>query len=102
MKAIVQDTYGSADVLRLDDVDRPAVGPDDVLIRVHAAGVDAGVWHLMAGRPFLMRAMGFGVRILPHAGGLATFLYYAIAGTIWIIPIGLMLPWMNREPTKTK
>ena len=62
MKAIVQDTYGSADVLRLDDVDRPAVGPDDVLIRVHAAGVDAGVWHLMAGRPFLMRAMGFGVR----------------------------------------
>ncbi|PVU82216.1 NAD(P)-dependent alcohol dehydrogenase [Cellulomonas sp. WB94] len=62
MKAIVQDTYGSADVLRLDDVDPPSVGPDDVLIRVRAAGVDAGVWHLMAGRPFLMRAMGFGLR----------------------------------------
>ncbi|CAN5382002.1 NAD(P)-dependent alcohol dehydrogenase [soil metagenome] len=62
MKAIVQDIYGSADVLRLDDVDPPAVGPDDVLIGVRAAGVDAGVWHLMAGRPFLMRAMGFGLR----------------------------------------
>jgi len=47
-------------------------------------------------------AMGFGVHILPHASGLVTFLYYAIAGTIWIIPIGLMLPWMNREAPKTK
>lgn len=62
MKAIVQDTYGSADVLRLDDIDPPETGPQDVLIRVHAAGVDAGVWHLMAGRPFLMRVMGFGLR----------------------------------------
>ncbi|HEY8947761.1 MAG TPA: DUF2842 domain-containing protein [Rhizomicrobium sp.] len=47
-------------------------------------------------------AMGFGVHILPHANGLVTFLYYAIAGTVWIIPIGLMLPWMNREAPKPK
>ncbi|MGN6150150.1 MAG: DUF2842 domain-containing protein [Rhizomicrobium sp.] len=47
-------------------------------------------------------AMGFGVHILPHANGFVTFLYYAVAGTIWIVPIGLMLPWMNREPSKTK
>lgn len=43
-------------------------------------------------------AMGVGVHVLPHAGGLVTFLYYALAGTLWIIPIGLMLPWMHREP----
>lgn len=60
MKAIVQDVYGDADVLRLDDVPRPEVGPGKVLVRVHAAGVDAGVWHLMAGRPYLVRAaLGF-------------------------------------------
>ena len=51
MKAMVQDTYGSADVLRLDDVDLPEMGPEDVLVRVRAAGVDAGVWHLMAVSP---------------------------------------------------
>ena len=62
MKAIVQDTYGSADVLELRDVDRPVVGDDDVLLRVHAAGVDPGVWHLMTGLPYLVRIMGFGLR----------------------------------------
>jgi NADPH:quinone reductase-like Zn-dependent oxidoreductase len=43
MKAIVQDTYGSADVLELRDIDRPEIGDDEVLVRVHAAGVDRGV-----------------------------------------------------------
>lgn len=62
MKAIVQDTYGSTDVLRLDDVAAPEVGPGDVLVRIHAAGVDPGVWHLMTGRPYLVRALGFGLR----------------------------------------
>ena len=62
MKAIVQDTYGSADVLELRDIDQPAVGHDDVLLRVHAAGVNPGVWHAMTGRPYLMRVMGFGLR----------------------------------------
>jgi len=62
VKAIVQDTYGSADVLRLDDVPSPAFGANDVLVRVHAAGVDPGVWHLMTGRPYLVRALGFGLR----------------------------------------
>jgi hypothetical protein len=47
-------------------------------------------------------AMLLGIKILPHAGGLTAFLYYAVAGLLWIIPIGLMLPWMNREPSKTK
>jgi hypothetical protein len=43
MKAIVQDAYGSADVLELRDIDKPAVGHDGVLLRVHAAGVNPGV-----------------------------------------------------------
>ena len=49
MKAIVQDTYGTADVLELRDIDRPGIGDDEVLVRVHAAGVDRGVWHVMSG-----------------------------------------------------
>jgi NADPH:quinone reductase-like Zn-dependent oxidoreductase len=63
MRAIVQDRYGEAgDVLRLSDIRRPAVGDDDVLVRVHAAGVDRGVWHLMAGLPYPVRLAGYGVR----------------------------------------
>ena len=62
MKAIVQDAYGSADVLELRDVDRPEIGDDEVLVRVHAAGVDRGAWHLMTGLPYLMRLVGFGLR----------------------------------------
>jgi NADPH:quinone reductase-like Zn-dependent oxidoreductase len=62
MKAIVQDKYGSADVLELRDVEKPQPGDDELLIRVHAAGVDPGVWHLMTGLPYLVRVMGFGFR----------------------------------------
>lgn len=61
MKAIVQYTYGSPDVLALQDIDKPAIEDNQVLIRVHAAGVDAGVWHLMTGLPYLVR-LGFGLR----------------------------------------
>ena len=62
MKAIVQERYGPADVLRLADVEVPVPGADEVLVRVHAAGVDPGVWHLMAGLPYLVRLMCFGLR----------------------------------------
>jgi NADPH:quinone reductase-like Zn-dependent oxidoreductase len=61
MKAIAQDTYGSADVLELRDIDMPRIGDQEVLVRVHAAGVDRGVWHLMTGLPYLLR-VGFGLR----------------------------------------
>jgi hypothetical protein len=47
---------------------------------------------------YALLAMSVGIRILPHAPWYASLLYYALAGTLWIIPIGLMLPWMNREP----
>jgi hypothetical protein len=49
---------------------------------------------------YALIAMDVGVRVLPHAGGFVRFLYYALAGTLWIIPVGLMLPWMHREPKK--
>lgn len=61
MKAIAQDTYGPADVLQFRDIDRPTISDDEVLIEVRAAGVDPGVWHLMTGKPYLIRAMGFGL-----------------------------------------
>jgi NADPH:quinone reductase-like Zn-dependent oxidoreductase len=55
MKAIVQDRYGSADVLEFQDVDEPTMGEDDVLVRVHAAGCGPDVWHLMTGMPYMAR-----------------------------------------------
>jgi NADPH:quinone reductase-like Zn-dependent oxidoreductase len=63
MRAIVQDAYGVApeEVLRVAEIARPAIGDGEVLVRVAAASVDRGTWHVMAGRPYLMRAAGFGV-----------------------------------------
>jgi NADPH:quinone reductase-like Zn-dependent oxidoreductase len=60
MKAIVQDRYGSADVLELRDIDPPVITADEVLVEVRAAGVEPGVWHLMTGLPYLVRVMGYG------------------------------------------
>ncbi len=62
MKAIVQDRFGPADVLELGDIDVPVPGEGDVLIRVRAAGLHVGDWHLMTGLPYLIRAVGFGLR----------------------------------------
>ena len=62
MKAIVHDAYGSADVLELRDVDRPGIADDEVLVRVQAAGVDRGVWHVMTGLPYPIRLAGYGLR----------------------------------------
>jgi NADPH:quinone reductase-like Zn-dependent oxidoreductase len=67
MKAVVQDTYGSPDVLELREIDKPVVGDDEVLVGARAAGVDPGVWHLMTGRPYLVRIMGYGLR-MPKVG----------------------------------
>lgn len=55
MRAIVQHGYGSADVLRCERIGRPGIGGTEVLLRVHAAGLDRGTWHLMTGRPYLVR-----------------------------------------------
>ena len=62
MKAIVQDAYGSTDGLELRDVDEPDIADDEVLVQVHAAGVDRGVWHVMTGLPYPIRLAGYGLR----------------------------------------
>src|ERR687898_338005 len=62
MKAIVQDEYGSPDVLELRDIDIPEIGDEEVLVRVHAAGVGRDVWHVMAGLPYPIRLAGYGLR----------------------------------------
>jgi NADPH:quinone reductase-like Zn-dependent oxidoreductase len=62
MTAMVQDEYGGPEVLRLEEIDRPEIGDDEVLLRVHATGVDRGAWHLMAGLPYPVRFAGYGVR----------------------------------------
>jgi NADPH:quinone reductase-like Zn-dependent oxidoreductase len=55
MKAIVQDVYGSTNVLQLRDVDKPVVRDDEVLVRVRAASANPADWHFMRGQPYLMR-----------------------------------------------
>jgi NADPH:quinone reductase-like Zn-dependent oxidoreductase len=62
MRALTQNRYGSAEVLQLTDIDRPAPAKDQVLVRVVAAGMDRGAWHFMTGEPYLMRLLGFGFR----------------------------------------
>ena len=47
---------------------------------------------------YALLAMAVGIRVLPHAGPIGQFIYYAVAGMAWIVPIGLMFPWMSREP----
>jgi NADPH:quinone reductase-like Zn-dependent oxidoreductase len=60
MRAVLQSGYGSFDVLRVGSSARPRPSDDEVIVRVHAAGVARGDWHMMTGRPYLMRVMGFG------------------------------------------
>lgn len=62
MRAVVQDRYGTADVLRTDRIARPVIEAHEVLVEVRAAGLDRGTWHLLTGRPYLMRVIGFGLR----------------------------------------
>ncbi|WP_240645684.1 NAD(P)-dependent alcohol dehydrogenase [Georgenia sp. SYP-B2076] len=61
MRAVVREEYGSADVLHLALLPRPEVAENEVLLRVHAAGLDRGAWHLMTGLPYLGR-LAFGIR----------------------------------------
>jgi NADPH:quinone reductase-like Zn-dependent oxidoreductase len=61
MKAIVQDRYGSPDDLELREVDKPVVGENQVLVRVRAASLHPDVWHVVSGRPYVLRLMGAGL-----------------------------------------
>ncbi|HSM44708.1 MAG TPA: NAD(P)-dependent alcohol dehydrogenase [Acidimicrobiia bacterium] len=62
MQAIVQDSYGSSEVLRLEEIDKPEIQSNEVLLKVAAAGLNRGTSHLMSGKPYLMRVIGFGLR----------------------------------------
>jgi NADPH:quinone reductase-like Zn-dependent oxidoreductase len=55
MTAVVQVAYGSAGVLRLAQIAAPAIAANEVLLRVHAAGLDRGTWHLLTGQPYVLR-----------------------------------------------
>jgi NADPH:quinone reductase-like Zn-dependent oxidoreductase len=58
----MQDVYGNSDVLGLRDIPKPVPAAGEVLVKVRAAGVDQGVWHLMTGRPYLIRLFGYGLK----------------------------------------
>jgi len=77
MKAVVNTHYGSPDVLQLKEVARPTPKDNEVLVQVHAASVNAAELHLLRGKPFLMRLMGFGFLIPKH-----TILGAAMAGRV--------------------
>ncbi len=63
MRAVVRDRYGApAQVLRVLQMSVPTIGADEVLVRVRAAGVDRGVWHIVTGLPYPLRLAGFGLR----------------------------------------
>jgi NADPH:quinone reductase-like Zn-dependent oxidoreductase len=85
MQAIVQRRYGTVpeDLFRLERIAKPAAGPGEVLVRVRAAGVDRGTWHLMTGLPYLARVVGFGLRApkFPVPG-------WAVAGTVEAVGAG--------------
>ena len=66
MQAIIQKEYGTADVLRVAEIDRPVIEADQVLVQVQAAGLDRGTWHLMAGMPYAAR-LAVGLRTPKNA-----------------------------------
>ncbi len=57
MKAIIYTRYGSTDVLKLEEIPKPTPGDNEVLVKVHAASANAADWHMMRGKPFLIRLM---------------------------------------------
>ncbi|MGI9602214.1 MAG: NAD(P)-dependent alcohol dehydrogenase [Acidimicrobiales bacterium] len=61
MQAIVQTSYGNAEVLTMGTIGQPQIADNEVLVDVRAAGLDRGTWHLMTGQPYLIR-LGFGLR----------------------------------------
>ncbi len=66
MKAVVYDKYGGPDVLQLADVETPAPGPNELLVKVHAAAVNPADWHFVRGVPFPIRMMTGGLTRPTH------------------------------------
>jgi NADPH:quinone reductase-like Zn-dependent oxidoreductase len=86
MRGIAQDRYGPApeDVLRIAELAEPAVADGQVLVRVRAASVDRGTWHVMAGLPYPIRLAGFGFRRPKYANP-----GRALAGTVEAVGAGV-------------
>jgi NADPH:quinone reductase-like Zn-dependent oxidoreductase len=84
MQAMVREIYGTADVLRTAEVERPAPTDGEVLVRVRAAGLDRGAWHMLTGEPYLMRLAGFGLR-RPKNPGLGS----DVAGVVEAVGAGV-------------
>ncbi|HEX3221662.1 MAG TPA: NAD(P)-dependent alcohol dehydrogenase [Nocardioides sp.] len=76
MRAVVRLRYGGVRTIEIEQILRTRIRADEVLLRVHAAGLDRGAWHLMTGRPFLLR-LGFGI-LRPRERGLGR----EVAGTV--------------------
>ncbi|WP_308466153.1 NAD(P)-dependent alcohol dehydrogenase [Rathayibacter soli] len=76
MRGVVQQRYGSADALHVQSIARPTIADNEVLVQVHAAGLSRATWHLMTGKPYLMR-LGLGLR-----GPKSTVIGQDLAGTI--------------------
>jgi NADPH:quinone reductase-like Zn-dependent oxidoreductase len=83
MQAVVQDTYGTADVMQLRQIDMPSIGDGEVLIRVRAAGVGPADWAIMSGLPYVARPI-YGLR-KPKIGVRGT----DVAGTIEAVGPGV-------------
>lgn len=66
MRAVTQARYGTRETWQMATIAKPEIRPDEVLVRVHAAGLDRGTWHMMTGRPYLIRILGFGLRRPKH------------------------------------
>jgi len=62
VRAVVQDRYASPETLRVREVPTPVAGDGEVLVRVRAASVHPDVWHVVTGRPYVLRLMGAGLR----------------------------------------
>jgi NADPH:quinone reductase-like Zn-dependent oxidoreductase len=86
VKAIFQDGYGDIDVLALRDVSKPQIKADEFMIHVEAAGLDPGVWHLMTGRPYLVRLVGFALRKQPLGMDFAGVVEASGSGASGLIP----------------
>jgi NADPH:quinone reductase-like Zn-dependent oxidoreductase len=86
MKAVVQTHYSPApeNLFRVAQIDRPTIGDGEVLVRVHAAGVDRGTWHIMAGLPYPIRLAGFGIRRPKYANP-----GRSLAGTVEAVDAGV-------------
>src|SRR5687768_13898750 len=83
MQAMVQDRYGSPDVMELRDIPKPEIGPTEVLVRVRAAGVNIADWAVMSGLPFVARPV-YGLR-KPKSGVRGT----DVAGTVEAVGSGV-------------